>query len=81
MAVVLTLAAAAVVTQWASKSLHCAARSIKRTNHRPEPDRGPGSWPPAQPAISALRLAGRAEVTRRASRSIDRPFTILGLNS
>jgi head-tail adaptor len=33
-------------------------------------------------AISALRLAGRADITeatRWASRSIDRPFTILGL--
>jgi predicted transposase YbfD/YdcC len=67
--------------QWSIESLHWATPSAKRTGPRSEPGPAPGSWPPYL-AIGALRLAGRKDVTeatRWAARSMDRPFTILGL--
>ena len=62
----------------------CATPCIKRTNPRSEPE-GPRVMAALRNlAIGALRMAGRTDVTeatRWAGRSMDRPFTILGLTS
>jgi len=70
--------------QWAIKSHHWLRDTLcQEDKSRVRTRSGPGIMAAMRNlAISALRLAGRTDITeatRWASRSMDRPFTILGL--
>ena len=70
--------------QWAIESLHCLRDTLYREDNSQVRTRsGPRIMAAMRNlAIGALRLAGCTDITeatRWASRSMDRPFTILGL--
>jgi predicted transposase YbfD/YdcC len=70
--------------QWSIESLHWIRDTLYQEDKSRVRTRSGPRIMAALPAIGALRLTGRADITeatRWAGRSMDRPFTILGLTS
>ena len=69
--------------QWSIESCTGSRDTLyQETSPRSGPAPGQGPRPAENLAIGALRMAGRTDITeahRWAARSMDRPFTILGL--